>query len=252
LQDQSNDMFHQLNNLVWIGSLLLSSDVVLEDRPWSWGSSRTQICILGLGLGLEVQALASALIVLTLDLVLGFWPWLRHFLIDISLYILLILETFALGQATNLIHGAPKLFNSRVNIIYLLYIVGHFRMVISDYVTTNTVDFYMLTWLQATIWHSKFSPLSRITMKICSPDFKFQNLIKFIIFIYFTENWRIYNFNHESTNKNDQLIGAIVMSMACGILALHCESKALKLALNSDLSILALVSSLAFGFWPWL
>jgi len=31
------------------------SDVVLEDRPWPQGSSRTHICVLGLGLGLDLE-----------------------------------------------------------------------------------------------------------------------------------------------------------------------------------------------------
>jgi len=54
--------------------------------------------------------------------------------------------------------------------------------------------------LQATQWHAQFSSLSRVTLKICRPDVKFQNLIKFIIFIYFKENLQ------KTTDENISLI----------------------------------------------
>jgi len=54
---------------------LNSSDVVLEDRPWPQGSSRTQMCVLGLGLGLEGPGLGLGLGLMGpgLGLVLGLW-----------------------------------------------------------------------------------------------------------------------------------------------------------------------------------
>ncbi len=50
---------------------MITSDVVLEDRPWPRGPSRTKNHVLGLGLGLEGRGLG-------LGLGLegpGPWPW---------------------------------------------------------------------------------------------------------------------------------------------------------------------------------
>ena len=54
------------------------SDVVLEDRPWPRGSSRTKNHVLGLGLGLESSGLGLEGRGLGLGLGLegpGPWPW---------------------------------------------------------------------------------------------------------------------------------------------------------------------------------
>jgi len=87
----------------------------------------------------------------------------------------------------------------------------------------------MLTWLQATLWHAQFSPLSRITLKICRPDFKFQNLIKFILCIYFKENLQ----------KTDEYI---IFSLGFGL-----EGPGLGLVLG--LWILALTTTLPIRSW---
>ena len=55
-----------------------TSDVVLEDRPWPRGSSRTKNLVLGLGLGLESSGLGLEGRGLGLGLGLegpGPWPW---------------------------------------------------------------------------------------------------------------------------------------------------------------------------------
>ena len=60
------------------GYLLFYSDVVLEDRPWPRGSSRTKNLVLGLGLGLESSGLGLEGRGLGLGLGLegpGPWPW---------------------------------------------------------------------------------------------------------------------------------------------------------------------------------
>jgi len=63
---------------------------------------------LGLGLGLECRGLGLGLRILALTTAF----------FDIYLFVFFfILETFAVGQTTNLIHGAPTFLNSHVNII---------------------------------------------------------------------------------------------------------------------------------------
>ena len=49
----------------------LRSDVVLEDRPWPRGSSRTKNHVLGLGLGLESPGLGLGVGLVDPGLVLG-------------------------------------------------------------------------------------------------------------------------------------------------------------------------------------
>ena len=61
-------------------TMVLCSDVVLEDRPWPRGSSRTKNLVLGLGLGLESSGLGLDLENRGLGLGLGLegpgpWPW---------------------------------------------------------------------------------------------------------------------------------------------------------------------------------
>jgi len=68
----------------------IDSDVVLEDRP---NGLEGPGLVLGLGLGLRNLAVTTA-----------FFD--RYFFVYF-----LILETFAVGQITNLIHGAPKFFS---------------------------------------------------------------------------------------------------------------------------------------------
>ena len=89
--------------------MVKNSDVVLEDRPWPRGSWRTQICVLGLGLGLEGPGLGLGLGLECPGLGLGLRiSALTTAFFDRYFFVyFLILQTFAVGQSINLMHGAP-------------------------------------------------------------------------------------------------------------------------------------------------